>query len=75
VTDGIAGSLATTYGSKAHSATLRPDDPSRNDPQKQLQSGGPITPDNTGAEIYCTVYAFAESPAKQGELWAGSDDG
>ncbi|MEO8088498.1 MAG: glycosyl hydrolase, partial [Bacteroidota bacterium] len=23
----------------------------------------------------CTVYAFAESPAKEGVLWAGSDDG
>ncbi|MBK9980996.1 MAG: glycosyl hydrolase [Saprospiraceae bacterium] len=54
--------------------TISPD-LTRNDPSKQLQSGGPITPDNTGAEIYCTVYAFAESPAKQGELWAGSDDG
>ncbi len=54
--------------------TISPD-LTRNDPLKQLQSGGPITPDNTGAEIYCTVYAFAESPARQGELWAGSDDG
>ncbi|HYV90427.1 MAG TPA: hypothetical protein VE978_01535, partial [Chitinophagales bacterium] len=54
--------------------TISPD-LTHNDPQKQLQSGGPITPDNTGAEIYCTIYALAESPAKQGELWAGSDDG
>ncbi|CAN5364943.1 hypothetical protein BH11BAC1_BH11BAC1_15080 [soil metagenome] len=54
--------------------TISPD-LTRNDASKQLQSGGPITPDNTGAEIYCTVYAFAESPAKQGVLWAGSDDG
>jgi hypothetical protein len=54
--------------------TISPD-LTRNDPSKQLQSGGPITPDNTGAEIFCTVYAFAESPAKTGELWAGSDDG
>ncbi|MCY7409234.1 MAG: hypothetical protein LH473_03100 [Chitinophagales bacterium] len=46
-----------------------------NDKSKQLQSGGPITPDNTGAETYCTIRAFAESPAKQGLLWAGSDDG
>ncbi len=54
--------------------TISPD-LTRNDPSKQLQSGGPITPDNTGAEIYCTIYAFAESPAKQDLLWAGSDDG
>ncbi len=54
--------------------TISPD-LTRNDPSKQLQSGGLITPDNTGAEVFCTVYAFAESPVKQGELWAGSDDG
>lgn len=54
--------------------TVSPD-LTRNDSSKQLQSGGLITPDNTGAEIYCTVYAFAESPVKQNMLWAGSDDG
>ncbi len=54
--------------------TISPD-LTRNDPSKLLQSGGPITPDNTGSEIFCTVYAFAESPAKSGDLWAGSDDG
>ncbi len=46
-----------------------------NDTSKQKQSGGPITPDNTGSEVYCDIYAFAESSAKQGVLWAGSDDG
>ncbi|MEP6512569.1 MAG: hypothetical protein ABJA79_01775 [Parafilimonas sp.] len=46
-----------------------------NDTTKQRQSGGPITADNTGAEVYCDIYAFAESPAQQGVLWAGSDDG
>lgn len=54
--------------------TISPD-LTRNDPSKQLQSGGLITPDNTGAEVFCTVYAFAESPVQSGELWAGSDDG
>ena len=42
---------------------------------KQDASGGPITKDNTGAEYYCTIFAFAESPVQQGVLWAGSDDG
>ncbi|MEO8880085.1 MAG: glycosyl hydrolase [Gemmatimonadaceae bacterium] len=37
--------------------------------------GGPITRDETGTEIYATVFAFAESPVKAGVLWAGSDDG
>jgi photosystem II stability/assembly factor-like uncharacterized protein len=50
-------------------------DLTRNDPTKQKWSGGPITGDNTGVEVYGTIFALAESPKKQGLLWAGSDDG
>jgi photosystem II stability/assembly factor-like uncharacterized protein len=50
-------------------------DLTRNDPSKQEPSGGPITKDNTGAEYYCTIFAFAESPLERGLFWAGSDDG
>jgi photosystem II stability/assembly factor-like uncharacterized protein len=50
-------------------------DLTRNDKTKQRWSGGPITGDNTGAEHYCTLSAIAESPAKAGVLWTGSDDG
>ncbi|HET9481992.1 MAG TPA: glycosyl hydrolase, partial [Candidatus Polarisedimenticolia bacterium] len=50
-------------------------DLTRNDPAKQETSGGPITRDNTGAEVYGTIFAFAESPQEEGVLWAGSDDG
>ncbi|HET7037050.1 MAG TPA: glycosyl hydrolase [Thermomicrobiaceae bacterium] len=39
------------------------------------RSGGPITFDNTGAEYYATIFAFAESPLQAGVFWAGSDDG
>ncbi len=49
-------------------------DLSTNDPEKQKDSGG-ITPDNTGAEIHCTIYTIAESPLKQGLIWIGTDDG
>jgi hypothetical protein len=38
-------------------------------------SGGPITKDNTGAEVYGTIFALAESCHEPGVLWAGSDDG
>ena len=37
--------------------------------------GGPITHDETGTEVYATIFAFAESPVKAGVFWAGSDDG
>lgn len=50
-------------------------DLTRNDKQKQQWSGGPITGDNTGAEIYCTIFAVAESPKQKGLIWCGSDDG
>ncbi|NOX36352.1 MAG: glycosyl hydrolase [Calditrichaeota bacterium] len=50
-------------------------DLTRNDPEKQGPSGGPITRDNTSVEYYCTIFALAESPLQEGLLWAGSDDG
>lgn len=50
-------------------------DLTRNDPAKQVSSGGPITQDNTSVEYYCTIFAAAESPRVEGLLWTGSDDG
>lgn len=46
-----------------------------NDPEKQKDSGGPITIDNTGAENHCTILTVAESPLKEGIIWVGTDDG
>ena len=54
--------------------TISPD-LTRHDSTTIKPSGGPITKDNTGAEVYADVFAFAESPVKAGILWAGSDDG
>ncbi|HVB64042.1 MAG TPA: glycosyl hydrolase, partial [Nitrolancea sp.] len=54
--------------------TISPD-LTRNDPATLQSSGGAITDDNSGAEIYGTIFAFAESRLEQGVLWAGSDDG
>ncbi len=50
-------------------------DLTRNDITKMEPSGGPITKDNTGTEVYGTVFALAESPHERGLLWAGTDDG
>lgn len=50
-------------------------DLTRNDPEKQKSSGGPITQDNTSVEYYCTIFAAEESPLKEGLIWVGSDDG
>ncbi len=54
--------------------TISPD-LTTNDSSKQKSSGGPITKDNTAVEYYCTITTAAESPAKEGILWTGSDDG
>jgi len=58
-----------------HSWEIISPDLSTNDPEKQKDSGGPITADNTGAEIHCTIITIAESPVKNGVIWCGTDDG
>jgi photosystem II stability/assembly factor-like uncharacterized protein len=50
-------------------------DLTRNDASKLQPSGGPISRDTTGAEHYCTIFAFRESPHERGVLWAGREDG
>ncbi|VTR96772.1 WD40/YVTN/BNR-like repeat-containing protein [Tuwongella immobilis] len=53
-------------------------DLTRNDATKQRWSGGPITGDNTGVEVFNTIFALAEGvPDRDGQyaLWVGSDDG
>lgn len=50
-------------------------DLTRNDRERLGPTGGPITKEHVGVEVYCTVFALAESPVQPGLLWAGSDDG
>ncbi|HTM24806.1 MAG TPA: hypothetical protein VL225_06415 [Vicinamibacterales bacterium] len=51
-------------------------DLTRNDKTRQDFAGGRgITRDDTGVEVYDTIFAFEESPVTPGLLWAGSDDG
>ncbi len=57
-----------------HWETISPD-LTRNDKSKQVSSGGPISKDNTGVEVFNTVFTLAESGIEKGLLWAGSDDG
>lgn len=47
----------------------------RRDPSTMEASGGPITKDQTGVETYALIFAFDESPVRQGVLWVGTDDG
>jgi photosystem II stability/assembly factor-like uncharacterized protein len=50
-------------------------DLTRNDKSKQVSAGGPITKDNTGVEVYDTIFSVVESPVQKDLIWAGSDDG
>jgi photosystem II stability/assembly factor-like uncharacterized protein len=50
-------------------------DLTRNDKTKQQWSGGPITGDNTGVEVYDTIFTIAESPVQKDLIWIGTDDG
>jgi photosystem II stability/assembly factor-like uncharacterized protein len=49
-------------------------DLTRADPTKLGPSGG-LTREHTGVEVFCTVFAFAESTLQRDLLWAGTDDG
>ncbi len=50
-------------------------DLTKNDVDKQGLNGGPLTPENVGAEFYGTVFYITESPHEAGTIWVGSDDG
>jgi len=50
-------------------------DLTRADPETMHASGGQITRDNSGAEIYATIFALTPSTLDPNLLWAGSDDG
>jgi len=50
-------------------------DLTRDDKTKQGYSGGPISREITGVEVYNTIFYVAESPHEPGVLWVGTDDG
>ena len=50
-------------------------DLTRHDPSTLGSSGGPITLDNTSAEVYATIFAAVESSHERGTFWVGTDDG
>jgi photosystem II stability/assembly factor-like uncharacterized protein len=50
-------------------------DLTRHDPATMGPSGGPITRDMNGPEVYATVFALGPSKVDVNVIWAGSDDG
>jgi len=58
-----------------HSWTRISDDLTRAEPKTLGDSGGPITHDQNGPEIYGTIFAIAPSRKDVNTIWTGSDDG
>jgi photosystem II stability/assembly factor-like uncharacterized protein len=50
-------------------------DLTRHDPKTLGPSGGPITGDMNGPEVYATVFALGPGKRDVNVIWAGSDDG
>ncbi len=46
-----------------------------NDKSTQNMAGGPINGDQTGVEMFNTIFALGEDPNDAKVLWTGSDDG
>jgi photosystem II stability/assembly factor-like uncharacterized protein len=70
-----AGNVLFATENEGATWTALSGDLTTNDKSKQKSSGGPITQDNSGAEVYCTIFTAMESPLEKDLLWTGSDDG
>jgi photosystem II stability/assembly factor-like uncharacterized protein len=63
----------TTNG--GHSWTKISPDLTRHDPKTMGPSGGPITRDMNGPEVYAVIFSIAPSKRTTNVIWTGSDDG
>ncbi|HEV8408945.1 MAG TPA: glycosyl hydrolase, partial [Gemmatimonadaceae bacterium] len=63
----------TTNG--GHDWTKISGDLTRHDPKTMGPSGGPITRDMNGPEVYAVIFAIAPSKRTTNVIWTGSDDG
>ncbi len=50
-------------------------DLTRNNAERQGRNGGPLTPENVGAEFYNNIFYIVESEQEKDTIWVGSDDG
>lgn len=71
----LGGEVIFKTSNGGMSWTVISPDLTRNDKSKQHSTPEPLTPDNSSAEYYDTVFAIAESPVQKDLIWAGSDDG
>jgi photosystem II stability/assembly factor-like uncharacterized protein len=64
---------ATSDGGKTWAALSG--DLTRHDPMTQEKSGGPITGDMNGPEVYGTIFSVGPGKRDINVIWTGSDDG
>jgi photosystem II stability/assembly factor-like uncharacterized protein len=69
------GNILFASENEGASWTALSGDLTTNDKIRQRSSGGVITKDNTGVEVYCTIFTATESALEKDLLWTGSDDG
>ena len=55
--------------------TVLSGDLTRHDPSTQEKSGGPITGDMNGPEVYGVIFSVAPGKTDMNVIWTGSDDG
>ena len=55
--------------------TVLSGDLTRHAPETQEKSGGPITGDMNGPEVYAVIFAIGPSKKDKNVIWTGSDDG
>ena len=63
----------TTNG--GHNWTRISPDLTKHDPKTMGPSGGPITRDMNGPEVYAVIFSIAPSKRTTNVIWTGSDDG
>jgi len=63
----------TTNGGRSWTALSG--DLTRHDPKTQGKSGGPITGDMNGPEVYGVIFSIGPSKKTVNTIWTGSDDG
>lgn len=54
---------------------ISPDLTSNNPEKIKQNASGGLTPDQTGAEMHCTILCIAPSPVNEQIIWVGTDDG
>jgi photosystem II stability/assembly factor-like uncharacterized protein len=71
----VGGNVVFASSDRGQTWSVISPDLTRNDPSKQLDSGGPISYDQSGAEFYDTILYLATSKLDDGMIWATTDDG